>query len=77
MNCNFKIGDKVRCIDNTKFEGRLFCNLIYTISFCNSDFLILAEDEDEYLYYYNRFELDIKATRKEKLNNIIKNGHKI
>jgi len=66
----FKTGDKVICIDNRHFESYLFVDKLYTIDKVN--FLGTKLMNVDGLYDHNRFKLDIKSIRKDKLKNINK-----
>jgi len=79
----FKVGDKVKCIrtKSAYYSERLELNKIYTVSnYIDSKYTVdgvdrvtLKETKDE-IYYAERFELDIKTHRKQKLEKI-KNGY--
>lgn len=70
----FKPGDIVICTNNINYANYLFIDEKYTIHYAhyNHDNIVkLVGDSTE--YNYRSFKLDIKSTRKSKLNEIFKN----
>lgn len=70
----FKVGDKVICVDASFSNDVLTLNKKYTIidSYISYSGIIYVINDRGYkeLFYFERFILDIKVIRKEKLNKI-------
>jgi len=67
----FKTGDKLICINNTNV---IYCNLkidnIYTVRSSDADYVMLYEFNSNYIFMNDRFKIDIKETRKIKLEKL-------
>lgn len=72
----FKVGDKVRCVDNGLAETYLTIGKVYTVIKnasqlnLNERIVILCDNMDMIKFYSSRFELDIREMRKDKLEKI-------
>jgi len=73
----FKVGDKVKCINNDSLKNCLTINKIYIIEDChierNSEFVTIEKDDLNSRFsgiYSRRFILDVKELRKQKLKEI-------
>jgi len=71
MNCNFKPGDRVICIDDSSSEWLKNNGKSYIISDTLDIFVILVDDESKYTYLFTRFEYDIRTIRKDKLKQLL------
>ena len=77
----FKKGDYIRCIDNSLNNNILTIGKLYVVSeyvsfsFSRRDVFfdmisVMCDDNIKHNFYCDRFELDVKEMRKEKLKRI-------
>ena len=71
LNCNFKSGDRVICIDDSSSKWLKDNGKSYIISYTFDMFVILVGDESKYTYLFSRFEYDIRTIRKDKLKQLL------